>query len=114
MANSSSFELLQSPNHFTSLEKARQVAPLLAALVTIAAHLLDMDFHPAKSSLGTRLDFWLREGESNPRPPGYEPGELPLLYLAVKGWWSNPKSHQRPADGCSLSYHKRPYLGEIE
>lgn len=26
---------------------------------------------------------WLQGRESNPRPPGYEPGELPLLHLAV-------------------------------
>ena len=27
---------------------------------------------------------WEREWDSNPRPPGYEPDELPLLYPATR------------------------------
>lgn len=34
----------------------------------------------------TLAHSWLREWESNPRPEGYEPSELPLLYPALKSY----------------------------
>ena len=48
---------------------------------------------------------WLRRRDSNPRPPGYGPGELPLLHSAIcKAWmFSRSLGRRREAAGRALS-----------
>ena len=46
-----------------------------------------------KNPTGVGLLFWLRGQDSNLRPRGYEPRELPLLHPAP--WWSEHCSKQR-------------------
>ena len=39
---------------------------------------------------GVNYDSWLRGQDSNLRPRGYEPRELPLLHPAIS-WWINKR-----------------------
>ena len=61
--------------------------------------------------------------ESNQRPPGYEPDELPLLYPAIREWSGRLDSNQRPlspepsaptrlsyAPKCSNDFNVHPFL----
>src|SRR5262245_3059099 len=81
----------------TSLKKRGHVTPLSAPLRCARVAYL-----PTRSRVDSRPSFprsddprngegrcfgqrpsWLRGRESNPRPPGYEPDEIPLLHPAV-------------------------------
>ena len=48
---------------------------------------------------------WLRRCESNTRPPGYEPGELPLLYSAENEWcqWADLNRRPQGYESCALT-----------
>ncbi len=51
---------------------------------------------------------WLREGDSNPRPSGYEPDELPLLHPALSSHCNARRSRRPPRhNGISRKPHSR-------
>ena len=71
-----------------------------------------MQFHFKKvPHLFWMRDFWWRGNDSNVRPPGYEPDELPLLYPAIRfalSWWQdrdlNPGPRGPEYTALPLSY----------
>lgn len=59
----------------------------------------DSGFEPLTSCVSSRctttvliVPVWLQRRESNPRPPGYEPDQIPLLTLCVYIYYSKPSA----------------------
>ncbi len=62
--------------------------------------------------IGTSQD-WLQRSDSNGRPSGYGPDELPLLHAARKEWPSRGGSNTQPqaSDACALPLELRDEIG---
>ena len=51
---------------------------------------------------------WLRRRDSNPRPPGYEPDELPTALLRDMRWNGRDSNPRSPAPGICLAGRRHP------
>lgn len=62
-------------------------------------------FSQGRGSGTAAARYWLRERDSNPRPPAYETGELPLLHPRIEGSFVRPHDArpepQREDNACA-------------
>ena len=67
-----------------ALGNAPQRAPLVGLITRrTQTQTLSHNENEKRHPTGCLFSFWLRGKDSNLRPPGYEPDELPLLYPAI-------------------------------